>query len=204
MVRKLAARVKRAGLGALAAALLVGCAGVGPLPPPAEEDGNPPDTYVIGPADTLLVTVWSNEELRVSVPVRTDGMISIPLLDDVPAAGLTPEELKAVIAERLEEFISNPDVTVIVQEMGSKTVSVLGGVQRAGGRLPILTEVRVLDAIAQMGGFSQWAKRDRVKVLRRTSDGIVEYRFNYEAFLDGDSPESNFLLRPGDTVVVPD
>lgn len=203
MRKMLAAPACRGWIVATTSALVVGCAAVGPLPPPHGEVTQS-EVYVIGLGDRLLISVWKNEELSLSVPVRPDGMISLPLLDDVTAAGLTPEELKTVVTDSLQEYISNPDVTVVVLEMNSKAVSVLGGVARAGGRVPVQTEVRVLDAIAQMGGFTQWAKRDQVKVLRRTSEGLVEYRFNYEAFLDGDSPESNFLLRPGDTVVVPD
>ncbi len=186
----------------MASLTALACTGIGPVPPPAES--SPDDTYVIGVTDSLLINVWKNPELSLTVPVRSDGKISIPLLDDVQAAGLTPEELKEVISESLAEFVSAPDVTVVVMGMNSRTVAVIGGVARSGSVVPLQRDMRVLEAIATLGGFSTWAKRDRVRVLRRRPEGLVEYRFNYGAYLAGKAPDSNFLLEPGDTIVVPD
>ncbi len=169
-----------------------------PPPPPVE-----PAPYVIGVTDMLDIHVWKNPELTTGAMVRTDGKISIPLLDDVQAEGLTPLELKEVITQLLAEFVSAPDVTVVVAQMNHRTVSIVGAVGR-NAQFPLRRHTRVLDAIALAGGFSAWAKTHRVRILRPTPDGISEYRFNYRAFLAGKAPESNLLLEPGDTIVVPD
>lgn len=186
----------------LAAALGVACAKPLPLPPERE---NIPATgdYVIGVSDRLSISVWKMPELSVSVPVRNDGKISVPLLDDVQAAGLTPVELKQVVTQSLREFVSAPDVTVIVTEMNSKTAAVIGEVNRSG-LVPLQRDTRVLDAIALMGGFTPFAQSKAVRVLRRTPEGIVEYGFNYDAYVRGKAPGANFLIKPGDTIVVPD
>ncbi|MCG8588215.1 MAG: polysaccharide export protein [Proteobacteria bacterium] len=178
------------------------CVGGG-APPPPDPTPMERDTYTIGVTDRLRVTVWKNPELAVEAPVRADGKISVPLLDDIQAEGLTPEELKAVLTESFSEFINNPNVTVLVVEMNSNSASVMGGVMRSG-LVPLNRDMRVLDAIAAMGGFSTWAKKNQVRILRRTPQGIVEYRFNYGAYLAGKAPQSNLVLRPGDTIVVPD
>jgi polysaccharide export outer membrane protein len=185
-------------------ALLAGTACVEPPPlpepPPSVGEREP---YVIGVTDQLMITVWKNPELTSQVVVRSDGMISVPLLDDVQAEGLTAQELKEVLTEALSEYIANPDVTVIVQGMNSNTVSIMGAVAR-NGEIPLQRETRVLQAIARAGGFSVWAKKDDVKILRPTPQGLVEYRFDYGAYLAGKAPESNIVLRAGDTIVVPD
>lgn len=175
-----------------------------PAPVPPESVAGERAPYVIGVTDVLAITVWRNQELSMQVPVRSDGMISVPLVDDVQAEGLTPEELKEVLTEALSEYISNPDVTVVVKEMNSNVVSIIGGGTAQSGVLGLRRETRVLEAIAAMGGFTVWAKRSKVKILRPTPDGIVEYRFNYKAFLKGKAPDSNIVLKPGDTIVVPD
>jgi polysaccharide export outer membrane protein len=173
------------------------------MPPPPEPDPMNLDDYVIGPTDQLKIDVWKNPELSLTVPVRPDGKISLPLVDDVQAAGLTPLELKEVLIQALREYVENPDVTVVVAEVGSPIVFLLGGVARQGA-IPLSHNLRVLDAIAFAGGFTQFADRGDVRVLRRTPNGLVEHRFDYDAYLDGDAPESNFRLQPGDTIVVPD
>jgi polysaccharide export outer membrane protein len=158
---------------------------------------------VIGIPDTLMISVWKNKELSVQVPVRSDGKISVPLIDDVQAEGLSPVELKEVISEKLSEYITAPDVTVIVMNPSSQTVTIVGGVMRSG-TIPLYRETRVLEAVAAVGGFNTWAKRSDVRILRPTSDGLMDYRFNYGAYLAGKAPDSNLILEPGDTVVVPD
>lgn len=187
-------------LGGLLA--LGGCARPGAEHPPEPAPGLR-DTYVIGIPDLLRVSVWKNPELTVDVPVRSDGKISVPLLDDVQAEGLTAEELKEVITERLSEYIVSPDVTVMVVGMNSNTVSVMGGVMRTG-LIPLQRQTRVLEAIARSGGFSTWAKKGQVRILRQAPEGLVEYRFDYGAYLAGKAPDSNIVLQPGDTIVVPD
>jgi polysaccharide export outer membrane protein len=183
-------------------ALIAGCTGSGANLPPEPEPGTRA-RYVIGIPDLLKVVVWRNPELSVEVPVRRDGMISVPLVDDVQAEGLTPLELKEVLTAALAEYVTAPDVTVIVQQTNSHTVTVVGGVARSG-QIPLTRQMRVLEAIATMGGFNAWAKKDRIKVLRKTGGGTVEYVFSFGAYASGKAPESNLLLQPGDTVVVPE
>jgi polysaccharide export outer membrane protein len=161
------------------------------------------DEYVIGPSDTLVISVWKNPELSSNALVRTDGKISLPLVDDVQAAGLTPMELKEVLTESLREFVTNPDITVTVSAMNSHQVFLLGEVGRQGP-LPLTRHLRILDALASAGGFSAFADKNDIRILRRTAQGIVEYQFDYDAYLAGDSPESNLLLHRGDTIVVPE
>jgi polysaccharide export outer membrane protein len=187
---------------ALCALLATSCARPSD-PHPPEQMAGARVPYVVGIPDVLRISVWKNPELSVEVPVRSDGKISVPLLDDVQAEGLTPAELKEVISESLSEYITAPDVTVIVIQANSQTVTVVGAVLRAGA-LPLNREMRVLEAIAAVGGFSTWAKRSDVRVLRPTSDGQVSYRFNFGAYVAGKAPDSNILLEPGDTIVVPD
>lgn len=183
-------------------ALLGACAGPAP-PPPPEPDILERDTFVIGHEDMLRISVWKNPELSVDVPVRPDGMISVPLLNDIQAAGLTPEELKELITGQLVEYVNNPDVTVVVTQVNSKRIYVIGAVGRSGAQ-PLNQDMRVLDAISVAGGFVQFAQKGDIKILRRSGGEIVEYRFDYGAYLKGNAPGSNMLLRPGDTIVVPD
>jgi polysaccharide export outer membrane protein len=191
---------------ALGAALFMGCsmfASAPWAPPPPEPHMLERDSYVIGHEDMLRITVWKNPELSIDVPVRPDGKISVPLLNDVQAAGLTPEELKELLTKQLAEFVVSPDVTVIVTQVLSKRVYVMGGVVRSGAHT-LNQDMRVLDAISVAGGFTQFANKGDVKILRRKGGGIVEYRFDYGGYLKGRAPESNMLLAPGDTIVVPD
>jgi polysaccharide export outer membrane protein len=184
------------------AVVAAGCAKPG-APHPPEATPGLRDPYVIGIPDSLMISVWKNKELSVQVPVRSDGKISVPLIDDVQAEGLSPVELKEVISEKLSEYITAPDVTVIVMNPSSQTVTIVGGVMRSG-TIPLYRETRVLEAVAAVGGFNTWAKRSDVRILRPTSDGLMDYRFNYGAYLAGKAPDSNLILEPGDTVVVPD
>jgi len=184
------------GLGA------AGCAGSGAVPPPEVLVGERAP-YVIGAGDVLSVRVWKNPELSVEVPVRPDGKISVPLVDDVQAAGLTTLELKEVLTKSLSEFVSNADVTVVLTQVNSKRAYVVGAVLRSGP-VPLIGDLRVLDALSLAGGFSQFADKGKIKVIRRSEKGDVEYHFDYDAYVAGNAPGTNLLLQPGDTVVVPD
>ena len=174
-------------------------------PPPPEPAGGEKTPYVIGPSDVLQVTVWKNPELSLQqVPVRPDGRISTPLANDVQAAGLTTDQLKQVLTEKLSEYVTAPEVTVVVLQVNSRRVYVLGEVLRPGP-VPLATDTRVLDAISSAGGISTFADRDRVKIIRRGENGAVtEYRFSYADFVEGTSDTANMLLENGDTVVVSD
>jgi polysaccharide export outer membrane protein len=187
-----------------AAWLLVACGGRAPSPPPPEPSPMDREVYKIGVTDVLLINVWKNPELTVEVPVRADGMISVPLIDDVQAEGLTPQELKEVVTTELSEFVTAPDVTVLVRQMNSRFVSVLGEVG-VTTRVPLTRDLRVLEAIAQVGGFTAFADKSNVRIVRRQLDGSeVEYRFDYGAYIRGAAPGTNIVLRPGDTIIVPD
>jgi polysaccharide biosynthesis/export protein len=192
-----------AALAALVAAL--GCFGRTLSPPPPDPSPMSREPYTIGVTDVLKISVWKNPELSVdAVPVRTDGMISVPLINDVQAEGLTPEELKDVIARELSEYVSAPDVTVIVVQINSRYVSVIGEVVQ-DTRVPITRDLRVLEAIASAGGFGPFADKSNVRIVRRNADGTeAEFRFDYGAYIRGRAPGTNIVLQHGDTVVVPD
>ena len=180
------------------------CGGRTPSPPPPEPTPMAREAYLIGVTDVLLINVWKNPELTVEVPVRADGMISVPLIDDVQAEGLTPQELKEVVADSLSEFVTAPDVTVMVRQMNSRFVSVIGEV-RSPSRVILTRDLRVLEAVAQVGGFTSFADKDDVRVVRRQEGGReVEYRFDYGAYTRGLAPGSNLVLQPGDMIIVPD
>jgi len=173
-------------------------------PPQDPEAGAAEEPYVIGVQDLLRVSVWQNESASVDVPVRPDGKVTIPLIGDVEARGQTAEQLQAVIAKKLAKHVVSPDVTVIVLQMNSRFVSVVGRVQREA-RVPISQDLRVVEAIALAGGFDPFADTDSVRVVRRLPDGKeVEYRFDYDAYMDGHAPNTNFLLKSGDVIYVPD
>lgn len=192
-----------AGVTALAL-VLQACAKPPAAEPPPEPVAGQRVPYVIGIPDVLEIVVWKNPELSKQVVVRRDGMISVPLIGDVQAEGLTPTELTEVLSQSLSDYISTPDVTVMVVRSDSNSVAVVGAVGRSSV-IPLSKEMRVLDAIAMVGGFNTWARRSDVRILRSFEDGTQTlYRFNYGAFLSGDAPDSNLLLEPGDTIIVPD
>lgn len=162
------------------------------------------EEYVIGANDVLLINVWREPELSLNgVEVRLDGKISVPLIDDVQAAGLTPVQLKGVLTERLKEYVTAPQVTVVVSRVGSKNVSILGEVAR-DGMIPLQPKMRVTDAIAIAGGFTTFAGKSRIKVIRSAGDTPTEYNFDYDAFIDGADVAQNILLLPGDQIIVPE
>jgi polysaccharide export outer membrane protein len=183
---------------------LIGCAGRAPsIPPP---DPNPMDReiYRIGVTDVLQISVWKNPELEVIVPVRPDGKISFPLLDDVQAEGLMVMELKAILTRELAEYITAPDVTVIVREMNSQFVSIMGAVPRST-RIPLTRDLRVLEAIATAGGFATFSDKKNIRIVRRGPGGEeVEFRFDYNAYIKGKAPGTNIVLQHGDMVIVPE
>ena len=193
----------RSAAFAALAALCVACA-ARPLSPPPPDPTPEEREYRIGATDLLRITVWRNEELSIDIPVRNDGKISVPLLDDVQAEGLTPLELKEVLTRELAEYITAPDVTVMVLQMNSRFVSVIGAV-RTEGRVPLTRDLRVLEAIATVGGFDTFAQKSNVRIVRRNPDGNEsEYRFDYDAYIKGKAPGTNIVLRHGDTIIVPE
>jgi len=193
---------------ALLLAVGAGCAGNQRVQPSvAQIEGEASELageYTIGAGDVLSVSVWREEELSVDVEVRSDGKISVPLLDDVQAAGLTPLALKQVITERLSEFVAAPHVTVVVKASRSKFVYLMGEVARPGV-VGYTAEMRVSDAIAVVGGFGAFASKNRVKIIRRLQDGTAqEFRFDYDDYIDGTDVAQNIRLLPGDQIFVPE
>jgi len=163
----------------------------------------PTDQYVIGPDDVLAINVWREPEISRTLPVRPDGSISLPLVGEIKASGQTPRELQAKITEELRAYLSNPQVTVIVQDVRSQRFNIVGEVVRPGS-YTLARPMTVLDAIATAGGFAQWAKTSKIYVLRRNKDGSrLIVPFNYKDVIKGKKFYQDLELEPGDTIVVP-
>jgi polysaccharide biosynthesis/export protein len=158
--------------------------------------------YLIGPEDVLDVTVWKEPDASRVEPVRPDGRISLPLIHDVQAAGLTAQELTEAVTEKLRKYINDPQVTVIVKEMNSQRVFVVGEVLRAGA-FPLIPGMTVLQALASAGGFTTFADVKKIHVVRLRAGKQIELPFNYRDVLKGDNPAQNIKLERGDTIVVP-
>jgi polysaccharide export outer membrane protein len=171
-----------------------------PAEPPAVSQALPSD-YVIGADDQLKISVWNEANLSETVPVRPDGKISMPLLNDVDAAGLTPTQLKDSITEKLRKFISDPRVTIVVLAMNSRRVFVTGEVNHTGP-MALLPHMTVLQALAQ-AGFTQFANVKGIYLLRTENGKQSRISFNYKEVVKGNRPEQNVQLKPGDTIVVP-
>lgn len=159
-------------------------------------------SYVIGSQDVLNITVWKEAELTRTVPVRPDGKISLPLLNDVQAAGLTPTQLAESITTSLRKFVTDPQVTVIVTEINSQRVYIMGEVLHAGA-YPLLPDMTVLQALSSAGGFTQFANLRKIYMFRTENGTQVKYPFNYKDVISGKRPEENVVLKAGDTIVVP-
>jgi polysaccharide biosynthesis/export protein len=161
------------------------------------------DSFVIGNDDVLAINVWKEQDLSRSVTVRSDGKISLPLVGEVQASGRTPLKLEQEIATKLSSYISEPEVTVIVQQINSEKFNILGMVAKPGS-YSLTGSTTVLDAIAFAGGFKDFAKQKSIYVLREKPDGTQSrLAFNYKDVVNGKHPEQNVKLEPHDTVVVP-
>lgn len=159
--------------------------------------------YVIGPDDVVMISVWKNDTLSRTLPVRPDGKISMPLLHDVQAAGLTPMQLRDKLATALAEFMPNPEVAVSVTEVRSYRVSVLGEVQ-SPGLLQLRSNTTILEALAMAGGFRDFASPSKIMIFRRDPNGETQkIRFNYNRAVSSASEQENILLKSGDVIVVP-
>jgi polysaccharide export outer membrane protein len=182
--------------------LLAGAQNSGDKDAPAKEPLAQTDsTYIIGANDQLHVSVWKEPDLTNTMPVRADGMISLPLLNDVQAAGLTPMQLAASITDKLKKFITDPHVTVEVTQMNSQRIYVMGEVLHPGAmnRTPDMT---VLQALAS-AGFTQFANTKGIYVLRTEGGKQSKLPVNYKKLVKGDDMQQNYVLKPGDTIVVP-
>jgi polysaccharide biosynthesis/export protein len=158
--------------------------------------------YKIGPQDVLRIDVWKEPDLSRAIPVRPDGKISLPLLNDVQAAGLTTMELAASIREGLKKFINNPQVTVTLTEINSRRVYCTGEVSKPGA-LSLLPNMTALQALSSCGGFTQFARIKGIYILRIENGKQVQHPFNYKDVVKGKKPEDNILLQAGDVIVVP-
>jgi polysaccharide biosynthesis/export protein len=161
------------------------------------------NSFVIGATDVLAINVWKEPDISRSVPVRSDGKISLPLAGELQAAGLTPLTLEHDIASKLQNYISEPEVTVIVQQINSQKFNVLGEVAHPGS-FPLSSSSTVLDAIALAGGFRDFAKRKSIYVLRQNPNGTQSrLPFNYKDVVKGKNSAENVKLQVNDTIVVP-
>src|SRR5208282_796815 len=161
------------------------------------------NSYVIGANDVLAINVWKEPDISRSVPVRSDGKISLPLVGELTASGQTPLQLEQEITKRLQNYISEPEVTVIVTASKSQKVNIMGMVVRPGAYL-LTSSTTVLDAIAMAGGFKDFAKQKSIYVLRQAPDGTQKrIPFNYKEVIKGKNPDQNIPLQTGDTLVVP-
>jgi polysaccharide export outer membrane protein len=166
---------------------------------PAQPDSS---DYKIGAQDVLRIDVWKEDQLTRTVPVRPDGKISLPLLNDVQATGLTSMQLASVIMDGLRKYMNNPQVTVTVAEINSRRIYVTGEVSRPGN-FSLLPNMTVLQALSNAGSFTQFARSKKIYVLRNESGKQTKIPFNYSEAISGKHPEQNVLLRPGDVIVVP-
>jgi polysaccharide export outer membrane protein len=173
-------------------------------PPPEVQSSSAgvPADYIIGADDTLHITVWKEPDMSVTLPVRPDGKISIPLLDDVQAAGMTPMQLGTSIHDKLKKYIADPRVTVVVTAMNSQRIFVLGEVVHSGP-MPLLPHMTVLQALSS-AGFTQFSNLKGIYLLRVQDGGQqTKLPFNYKDAIKGRGTQQNIVLKPGDTIVVP-
>jgi polysaccharide export outer membrane protein len=159
-------------------------------------------TYVIGPDDKLAILYWRDKDTSAEVVVRPDGKITLPLLNDIQAAGLTPDQLRASIQKASEKFFQDPNVSVVVTGVNSRKVFVTGAVNKPGAYL-LTSRTTVLQMLAQAGGLGDFAKRDKIAVLRTENGETKRYPFNYKDVIEGKKLEQNIELRPGDTLIIP-
>jgi polysaccharide export outer membrane protein len=176
-----------------------------PAPAPAAQavQGVPlPEGYVIGPEDVLSIRFWRDDQMSADAIVRPDGKITLNLLNDIEASGLTPPQLREVLAKAATKFLEDPTVTVIVKQINSRKVMVIGEVAKQGPQ-PLNGPLTVLGAIGQAGGFTDYADKEKILIIRTEGGKQVPRRFNYKEVVEGRKLEQNIFLMPGDIVTVP-
>src|SRR5512136_45282 len=159
-------------------------------------------SYKIGPNDILNIFVWKEAELTRDVTVMPDGKITYPLIGEITAQGMTASELKKVITDKLQNFVTAPEVTVIVKESRSQVIYAIGKLTKPGP-YPLAPGMTVMQALSAAGGFTEWADTKNILIVRREGGKETQLRFNYKEFTSGEKLEQNILLKPGDTLVVP-
>jgi polysaccharide export outer membrane protein len=160
-----------------------------------------PTDYVIGPDDILDVRVWKEPDLSAEVVVRPDGKISLPMLNDVPAAGMKPEQLAEVVEKAAQNYVRDAQATVMVKAINSRKITIIGQVGKSGS-LPLSTGMTVLQAIGEAGGFTEDANKNDVTIVRIENGSERRYKFNYNEVVKGKKTQQNILLLPGDTIIV--
>jgi len=171
--------------------------------PPVTPQGIPtPPDYVIGTDDVLTIVFWRDKDMSADVSVRPDGKISLPLINDIQAAGLTPEQLRLALTGAANKFIEDPSVSVVVKALNSRKVFITGQLAKPGP-YPLLSATTVLQMIATAGGLAEYAKSDKIIVIRTENAKTVSHKFNYKEVTEGKKLEQNIELKPGDTIVVP-
>ena len=172
-------------------------------PPPVVAPGiNVPPEYTIGADDVLSIVFWRDKELTAEVTVRPDGKISLPLLNDIQASGLTPAQLKDRIVEESKKYVEDPNVTVVVKDIKSRKVFITGEVRKPG-LYPLTSSTTVLQMISIAGGLADYAKPDKISVVRVENGKPLSFKFNYKEVIEGKKLNQNIELKPGDTIIVP-
>jgi polysaccharide export outer membrane protein len=162
-----------------------------------------PDAYIIGAEDFISIYVWKEPDMSKSVPVRPDGMISLPLVGEIKASGYTPVQLQGVLADAMKKYVADPQVTVVVEKISSLSFNLVGEIGKPGS-YPLTRRMTVLDAIAMAGGFKDFAKTKKVYILRTGAGGVQQkLPFNYNEVIKGKNTQQNIELQPRDTIVVP-
>ena len=171
-----------------------------PVPLPVPPDS---DKYLIGPEDVLFIQVWKEEQLSQTVMVRTDGKISLPLIDEIQATGLTPLRLKEVLTQKFKQFVETPIVTVMVREAKSFKVYIGGQVAKSGV-YTLVEEITILQLIPLAGGFTEWANQRKILLVRKEGGNEKRFTINFKKIISGKDLSNNMVLKPGDTIIVPD
>jgi polysaccharide export outer membrane protein len=171
-------------------------------PPTIAGGVTPPAGYVIGVEDALDIVYWQDKEMSATVTVRPDGNISLPLLNDIQAVGLTPEQLRVAITEGATKFVADPTVSVVVKAINSRKVYIMGQVAKPGPYL-LMDSTTVLQMLATAGGLNEYAKSEKITIVRKVNGKETPHTFNYKNVSQGKSLEQNIELKPGDTIVVP-
>jgi len=175
-------------------------------PPPAAAavpaGVTPPTDYVIGPDDQLTIMFWREKDMSADVIVRPDGKITLPLLNEVLAAGLTPEQLRLKVTDEAKRYVEEPNATVVVRQINSRKVFINGQVGK-GGPYPLSSTMTVLQLISMAGGLNEYAKASKISILRTENGKPLRFIFNYKEVIEGKNLKQNIELKPGDTVIVP-
>ena len=178
-------------------------AGVTPTTAVAAAPGvNIPTEYTIGADDVLSVIFWRDKELTADVTVRPDGMVSLPLMNDIKASGLTPAQLKDRIVDESKKYVEDPNVTVVVKQINSRKVFITGEVNKAGP-YPLTSTTTVLQLLSLAGGFKEYAHTDKISIVRMENGKQTSFKFNYKDVINGKKLQQNIELKPNDTIIVP-